>query len=139
MGVLLNLSSSCHRSGCANLNLAKSLILTFGQNQQPLRFPPPINRRKKPIFNTFLLRHIFGVPVLIKQGNLIVFQPCKSFLFIVGDADILHYVTTLELLVIRMNRQYLTLSVYDAHPTNRKSINLAFMPPPPTALAKKDT
>lgn len=102
-----------------------------------------VNGREKSIFKTFRLCHIFGISVLCKQRNLPYFaflvKSCQAFRLISGNADILHYLSIIELLVVLVDGVSLALSVDYALPTDREAVNLSFMPPPPTAERKKWT
>lgn len=121
------------------LELRKIFDFDIGTKPTTISITFFVNWGKKPIFQAFLSRHFFGITILIKKADLIVFKSFEPFGFIGGNAYILSDLAILELLVVIVYRLQFALSIDYAHASNGKPINFAFMPPPPTAETKKDT
>ena len=63
-----------------------------------------VYRGKQAISLTKVKCVLFGIAVFVKQGDLIIFKPCKAFGLVFGDSDILDYHLVFELLVIGVYR-----------------------------------
>ena len=95
--------------------------------------------RNQIIFFAFLHCHFFGVAIFVKQRNLVAFESCKPFWLIFSNTYISNNIIVTKLFVVVFNRLYFAISVYYAASTHRKTVEFAFVLPPPYGICKKNT